>query len=54
MFGNMSAYADVGVLTPIPLRQDLGWPRPEGPTHQKMTRGLVDLFGVPRKEGKQT
>jgi hypothetical protein len=44
----------VGVLTPIPLWLDLGWPRPEGPTHQKMTRGLVNLLGVPRKEGKQT
>jgi hypothetical protein len=46
--------ASMGVLTPIPLRLDLGWPRPEGSAHQKMTRGLVDLFGVPRKEGKQT
>jgi hypothetical protein len=44
----------VGVLTPIPLRLDLGWPRPEGLAHQKMTRGPVDLLGVPRKEGKQT
>jgi hypothetical protein len=44
----------VGVLTPIPLRLDLGWPRPEGPAHQKMTRGPVDLLGVPRREGKQT
>jgi hypothetical protein len=44
----------VGVLTPIPLRLDLGWPIPEGPAHQKMTRGPVDLLGVPRKEGKQT
>jgi hypothetical protein len=44
----------VGVLTPIPLRLGLGWPRPEGPAHQKMTRGLVDLLGVPRKEEKQT
>jgi hypothetical protein len=44
----------VGVLTPIPLRLDLGWPRPEGPAHQKMTRGPVNLLGVPRKEGKQT
>jgi hypothetical protein len=43
-----------GVLTPIPLRLDLGWPRPEGPARQKMTHGLVDLLGVPRKEGKQT
>jgi hypothetical protein len=23
----------VGVLTTIPLRLDLGWPRPEGPAH---------------------
>jgi hypothetical protein len=44
----------VGVLTPIPLRLDLGWPRPEGPAHQKMMRGLINLLGVPRKEGKQT
>jgi hypothetical protein len=44
----------MGVLTPIPLRLDLGWPRPEGPAHQKMTRGPVDLLGVPHKEGKQT
>jgi hypothetical protein len=44
----------VGVLTPIPLWLDLGWPRPVGPVHQKTTRGLVDLLGVPRKEGKQT
>jgi hypothetical protein len=27
----------VGVLTPIPLRLDLDWPRPEGLAHQKMT-----------------
>jgi hypothetical protein len=46
--------ADVGVLTPIPLWLDLGWPRPEGLAHQKITRGPVDLLGVPRKEGKQT
>jgi hypothetical protein len=44
----------VGVLISIPLRLDLGWPRPVGPAHQKMTRGLVDLLGVPRKERKQT
>jgi hypothetical protein len=44
----------VGVLTPIPLWLDLGWPRPVGLAHQKMTRGLVDLLDVPRKEGKQT
>jgi hypothetical protein len=44
----------VGVLTPIPLWLDLGWPRPVGLAHQKMTRGPVDLLGVPRKEGKQT
>jgi hypothetical protein len=44
----------VGVLTPIPLRLHLGWPRPEGPAHQKMTHGPVNLLGVPRKEGKQT
>jgi hypothetical protein len=44
----------MGVLTHIPLRLDLGWPRLEGPAHQKMTRGPVDLLGVPRKEGKQT
>jgi hypothetical protein len=25
----------VGVLTPIPLRLDLGWLRPVGPTHEK-------------------
>jgi hypothetical protein len=42
----------VGVLTPIPLRLDLGCPRLEGPAHQKTTRGLVDLLGIPRKEGK--
>jgi hypothetical protein len=44
----------VGVLTPIPLWLDLGWPRPVGPAHQKTTRGPVDLLGVPRKEEKQT
>jgi hypothetical protein len=44
----------VGVLTPIPLWLDLGWPRPVGPAHQKTTRGLVDLLGVLHKEGKQT
>jgi hypothetical protein len=44
----------MGVLTPIPLWLDLGWPRPDGPAHQKTTRGLVDLLGVPRKEEKQT
>jgi hypothetical protein len=44
----------MGVLTPIPLWLDLGWPRPVGPTHQKTTRGPVDLLGIPRKEGKQT
>jgi hypothetical protein len=43
-----------GVLTPIPLWLDLGWPRPVGPTHQKRTRGLVVLLNVPHKEGKQT
>jgi hypothetical protein len=44
----------VGVLTPIPLRLDLGWSRLVGLAHQKMTHGLVNLLGVPRKEGKQT
>jgi hypothetical protein len=44
----------VGVLTPIPLRLDLGWSRPVGLAHQKTMHGLVNLFGVPRKEGKQT
>jgi hypothetical protein len=44
----------VGVLTPIPLRLDLGWPRPEGLTHQKITRGPVDLLSIRCKEGKQT
>jgi hypothetical protein len=44
----------VRVLTPIPLRLDLGWPRPEGPAHRKMMHGPVDLLGIPRKEGKQT
>jgi hypothetical protein len=44
----------VGVLTPIPLQIDLGWLRPVDLAHQKTTRGLVDLLGVPRKEGKQT
>jgi hypothetical protein len=44
----------VGVLTPIPLRLELGWPRPEVPPHQKVTHGLVNLLGIPRKEGKQT
>jgi hypothetical protein len=33
----------VGGLTPIPSRLDLGWPRPEGPAHQKMTRGAVTI-----------
>jgi hypothetical protein len=44
----------VGVLTPVPLWLDLGWPIPVGLTHLKMTHGLVDLLGVPHKEGKQT
>jgi hypothetical protein len=44
----------VGILTPIPLWLDLGWPRLVGLAHQKMTRGPVDLLSVPRKEGKQT
>jgi hypothetical protein len=44
----------VGVLNHIPLPLDLGWPRPEGSAHQKITRGPVDLLGVSRKEGKQT
>jgi hypothetical protein len=44
----------VGVLTPIPLQLDLGWPKPEGLAHRKMMRGPVDLLSVPRKEGKQT
>jgi hypothetical protein len=48
------AMLDVGVLTPIPLWLDLGWPRPLGPVHQKTTRGPVDLLGVPCKEVKQT
>jgi hypothetical protein len=39
----------MGVLTPIPLRLDLGWPRLEGSAHQKITRVPVDLLGVPRK-----
>jgi hypothetical protein len=40
-----SERSSVGVLTPIPLWLDLGWPRIEGSAHQKMMRG-------PRKEGK--
>jgi hypothetical protein len=44
----------VGVLTPIPLWQELDWPRPVGLAHQKTTCGPVNLLGVPRKEGKQT
>jgi hypothetical protein len=44
----------MGVLTPIPLRLDLGWSRLVGLAHQKTTHGLVDLIGVPRKKGKQT
>jgi hypothetical protein len=44
----------VGVLTPITLWLDLGWPRPVGLAHQKTIRGPVDLLGVPRKEGMQT
>jgi hypothetical protein len=48
------SYDIVGVLTPIPLWLDLGWPRLVGPTHQKTTRGSVDLLGAPCKEGKQT
>ena len=43
----------VGVLTPIPLRLGLGWPRSEGPVYQKTTRGLANLFGVPRKESRR-
>jgi hypothetical protein len=42
----------IGILTPIPLWLELGWPRLVGPTHQKTTCGSVDLLGVPRKEGK--
>jgi hypothetical protein len=43
----------VRALTPIPLWLDLGWPRPEGPAHQKMTRGPIDLLGSHiRKESK--
>jgi hypothetical protein len=49
-----SKESGVGVLTPIPLWLDLGWPRPVGLDHQKTTCGPVDLLGVPRKEGKQT
>jgi hypothetical protein len=44
----------MGILTPIPLWLDLGWPRPVGPAHQKTTCGPVNLLGVPHKEGKQT
>jgi hypothetical protein len=44
----------MGVLNPIPLWLDSGWPRPVGLAHQKMRRGPVDLLGIPRKEGKQT
>jgi hypothetical protein len=44
----------MGVLTPIPLRLDLGWLRLVGLAHQKTTRGPVDLLGIPRKERKQT
>jgi hypothetical protein len=44
----------MGVLTPIPLCLDLDKPRPEGPAHQKMTCGPVDLLSVPCKEEKQT
>jgi hypothetical protein len=44
----------VGLLTPIPLWLDLGWPRLVGLAHQKTTCGPVDLLGIPRKEGKQT
>jgi hypothetical protein len=44
----------VGVLTPIPLWLDLGWPRAVGPAHQKTTRGPVDLLSVPHKEEKRT
>jgi hypothetical protein len=44
----------VGVLTPIPLWLNLGWSKPVALAHQKMTRGPVNLLGVPLKEGKQT
>jgi hypothetical protein len=44
----------VGVLTPIPLRLDLGWPRLESLAYQKITRGPIDLLGVLCKEGNQT
>ena len=43
----------MGVLTPIPLRLGLGWPRSEALVHQRTTRGLASLFGVPRKESRQ-
>jgi hypothetical protein len=44
----------VGVLTPIPLWLNVGWPRLVGLAYQKTTHGPDDLLGVPRKEGKQT
>ena len=43
----------VGVLTIIPLRLRLGQPGSLGSVHQKTTRGLTNLFGVPRKESRQ-
>ena len=49
----VGVWPPVGVLTPIPLQLGLGWPRSEGPVHQKTTRGLANLFGVPRKELRQ-
>jgi hypothetical protein len=42
----------VGVLTPIPLQLDLGWPRPEGLAHRKMTRGPADLLRHPTQGRK--
>ena len=43
----------VGVLTPIPLRLGLGRPGSGGLVYWKTTRGLANLFGVPRKESRQ-
>ena len=45
--------AAVGVLTPIPLRLGLDRPGSVCLVHQKTTRVLTNLIGVPRKESWQ-
>jgi hypothetical protein len=44
----------VGVLTPIPLRLDMGRPRPDGSAHYMTTRDPDHRDGVSRKASNQT